>query len=74
MLEPIDKKKQKNHMQESYEVLQGVEGISDSTSAAVELAAIKAAHHAAAVYRITSFLYILVCILVRSLPGATISW
>jgi hypothetical protein len=41
MLQPIDKKKQKNHMQESYEVLQGVEGISDSTSAAVELAAIK---------------------------------
>jgi hypothetical protein len=41
MLQPIDKKKQKNHMQESYEELQAVEGISDSTSAAVELAAIK---------------------------------
>lgn len=41
MLQPIDKKKQKNHMQESYEELQAVEGISDSTPAAVELAAIK---------------------------------
>jgi hypothetical protein len=41
MLQPINKKKQKNHIQESYEELQAVEGISDSTSAAVELAAIK---------------------------------
>jgi len=41
MLQPIDKKKQKNHMQDSYEELQAVEGISNSTSAAVELAAIK---------------------------------
>jgi hypothetical protein len=37
----VDKKKQKIHMQESYEEPQAVEGISDSTSAAVELAAIK---------------------------------
>jgi hypothetical protein len=41
MLQPIDKKKQKNHMQDSYEELQAVEGISNSTSAVVELAAIK---------------------------------